>query len=204
LIVLAYHGCDIHAARDLLSGSAFELSNKSYDWLGTGAYFWEDDIVRAYQWARERRPSAPCVVGAVIELGNCLDLTKQSGIRAVKAAHRTFMVMQATSQAPVPQNEAPSRTNTQDRVLRKLDRAVIDHLHRVYRESSSKDGGKTKEFDTVRALFPEGEAIYEGAGFWEKTHVQIAVRKPEQVLGVFRVPVHQRLAMKLPDFYSGL
>jgi hypothetical protein len=61
-----------------------------------------------------------------------------------------------------------------------------------------------REFDTVRALFPEGEELYENAGFREKTHIQIAVRKPRQELGVFRIPAWRLRELSLPDFYRQL
>jgi hypothetical protein len=87
-------------------------------------------------------------------------------------------------------------------VLRYLDRAVIDHLHENYKAASQsgKGGG---EFDTVRALFPEGDPIYENAGFWEKTHIQVAVRRATQILGVFRIPSHQLEFLGLPNLYAG-
>ncbi len=185
-----------------MSGSPFKLSNKPYDWLGAGAYFWEDDVERAYAWARERRPLAPCVVGAVIELGNCLDLTKQSGIRIVEFAFKSYVELQERSGQAVPRNEPGRDSKPSDLVLRLLDSAVIDHLHSIYDKASQVDGGNNRKFDTVRAMFPEGKAIYEGAGFLEKTHVQIAVRRPEQILGVFRIPQHQMRRLGLPDFYS--
>jgi len=37
----------------------------------------------------------------------------------------------------------------------------------------------------------EGEPIYESAGFYSKTHVQIAVCNPACIKGVFRVPKEQ-------------
>ena len=89
-------------------------------------------------------------------------------------------------------------------VLRHLDRAVIDHLHAEYKAVAMKTGGRVREFDTVRALFPEGELVYPGAGFWEKTHVQIAVRNPNNVLGVFRIPHHELELLELPNMYSGM
>jgi len=203
-IVLGYHGCTKQAAQLLLSGSCFELSNKPYDWLGAGSYFWEDDVVRAYQWACERRSTAPCVVGAVIELGNCLDLTKQTGILAVKAAYESYVKMQRTADQPIPVNKPAPSGSQLDMGLRYLDRAVIDHLHQVYASASERSGGKTREFDTVRAMFPEGRPLYDEAGFREKTHVQIAIRDPkqEQILGVFRVPSHQLKQLSLPDIYG--
>jgi hypothetical protein len=51
-------------------------------------------------------------------------------------------------------------------------------------------------------MFPEGEPLYDNAGFLEKTHVQIAVRKQEQVLGVFRVPAHQLAELGIPNLYN--
>ncbi len=157
---------------------------------------------RAYEWAKERRPEAPCVVGAVIELGNCLDLTKQSGVRIVDFAYRAYIALQERSGQAIPRNEPGRGSKPSDRVLRLLDSAVIDHVHSAYQKASQEDGGKTREFDTVRAMFPEGRPPYEGAGFLEKTHVQIAVRRPEQVLGVFRIPQHQLFRLGMPNLYS--
>ncbi|HZY62172.1 MAG TPA: hypothetical protein VFE38_06555 [Edaphobacter sp.] len=198
-IVLGYHGCSARTAHDLLSGSQFNPSNKPYDWLGSGSYFWESDILRAYEWAKERRSSAPCIVGAVIELGNCLDLTTQAGVRAVKVAYESYVNLQKKTGNALPKNKAGENSKPGDRVLRYLDRAVIDHLHANYKASQS---GGMREFDTVRALFPEGYSIYEDAGFWDKTHVQIAVRRQTQILGVFRVPMHQLKNLDISDPYA--
>lgn len=203
-VVLAYHGCDQAAAQALLSGSTFLASNRPYDWLGSGTYFWEGDIARAYQWALEHRPQAPTVVGAAIDLGRCLDLTTQSGIQAVKIAHASYLRLQRKIGQPLPANQSAKGSRPRDFVLRYLDRAVINHLHQQYaRESALR--GISLEFDTVRALFPEGHPLYENAGFMEKTHVQIAVRNQRQVLGVFRVPAWQLTELGLPlDIYSTL
>ncbi|MGA7236293.1 MAG: hypothetical protein WBY44_11470 [Bryobacteraceae bacterium] len=45
--------------------------------------------------------------------------------------------------------------------------------------------------DTFRGVFIEGEPLYPGAGFYAKTHVQIVVRNPNCIKGVFRVPAIQ-------------
>jgi hypothetical protein len=192
-------------AQYLLGGRQFKSSDKPWDWLGNGAYFWEADIVRAYEWARERRAGSPCVVGAAIDLGNCLDLTTRTGILAAKAAYKSFAELQATRGQSLPVNRAAPSGKPSDVGLRLLDRAVIDHLHSLYQSASENDGGKTKEFDTVRAMFGEGDPIYDNSGFKEKTLVQISVRKIEQILGVFRVPVWQLAELNLPlDIYSKL
>ncbi|MBS1813608.1 MAG: hypothetical protein JSS87_01900 [Acidobacteria bacterium] len=198
-IVLGYHGCDQATAQKLLSGSSFVESNQPWDWLGSGAYFWEWDAVRAYTWALERRSNAPCIVGAAIDLGHCLDLTTQSGILAVAAAYRSYKELQEQAGKALPQNR-PKRNdqNPKDRALRFLDKAVIEHLHQSFKEASLQRGTPYQEFQTVRALFPEGEELYENAGFLSRTHVQIAVRVPAQIRGVFRIPVDECKKVDIP------
>src|SRR5215207_8245372 len=73
-IVLGYHGCDPAFAEDLLLGRVpiadWELSQNPYDWLGHGIYFWEFAPYRARSWDDKGG-----VIGAIIQLGVCLDLT---------------------------------------------------------------------------------------------------------------------------------
>lgn len=203
-VVLGYHGCAATTAQGLLSGLDFQVSNKLYDWLGEGAYFWEWDPARAYAWARERRPMEPCVVGAAIELGNCLDLTQQSGVAAVRRAHISFERLQSRLKEKPLKNLPGKGSNPGDRVLRFLDRAVIDHLHAFNRKQAKLHPGQAREFDTVRALFPEGDAVYPTSGFQEKTHVQIAVKQIAVIRGVFRLPRAELDRHGLPaDLYAG-
>jgi hypothetical protein len=201
-IILAYHGCDLPTAQLLLGGSPFEASNMPYDWLGTGSYFWEADIQRAHDWALKRRPQSPCVVGAVIELGNCLDLTQQASIVAVEAAYHSYVELQRKTEQAIAENKPGSGTLREDRVLRLLDRAVIDHLHTTYKKASERTGGRVREFDTVRALFPEGEELYPNSGFRKKTHIQIAVKTAACIRGVFRVPPTELAELGIPTLYQ--
>ena len=201
-IVLAYHGCDLETAHELLGGSPFQPSTQDYDWLGAGSYFWESDVVRAYQWATEKRRKFknPSVVGAVIELGNCLDLTTQAGIAAVKVAYEGFKSLNERNGTPLPKNEDPKNDPTGDKILRRLDCAVMNYLFEIQKAAQKADT-QSQAFSTVRALFPEGDELYADAGFWEKTHIQICVREPEQIHGVFRIPEWQQVELGLPELY---
>jgi hypothetical protein len=185
-----------------MGGSLFMPSTEDYDWLGSGSYFWESDVVRAYQWAIEprRKFSHPSVVGAAIELGNCLDLTTQSGIAAVKVAYEGFKSLNQKTGTPLPRNIDPAKDPTGDKILRRLDCAVMNYLFEIQKIAQESDSNG-QPFSTVRALFPEGDELYLDAGFWEKTHVQICVREPQQILGVFRIPEWQRIELGLPDLY---
>lgn len=184
--VLGYHGCDEAVAAGLVSGKKFRKSENAYDWLGSGVYFWESNPLRGLEFARELkdRPaskiSEPSVVGAVIELGHCLDLLSSTGVQAVKLAHDDFLKMCETAGTEVPKNHLGD-----DLLLRNLDCAVINHLHEV-REKAG-----LPAFDTVRGVFLEGGRIYEKSGFRAKTHIQICVRDQGCIKGVFRVPEDQ-------------
>jgi hypothetical protein len=80
--------------------------------------------------------------------------------------------------------------NAPDGLLRRLDCAVIQMVHTIRSDRGD------QPIDSVKGVFIEGDPIYEGSGFHEKTHVQIAVRNPECIKGVFRVPSFQLRSIK--------
>jgi hypothetical protein len=187
--VLGYHGCDRSIAEDLLLNKPFEPSENDYDWLGSGIYFWEANPSRGLAWAKELQQhekgksnqiKEPCVIGAVIELGYCLDLISSTGLEFVKAGYRDFAEVIKATGIKMPRNEGGN-----DLFLRHLDCAVINHIHDVNKSANR------LQFDTVRCVFLEGQPIYETSGFHEKTHIQICVRNPKNIKGVFRVPTDQ-------------
>lgn len=201
-LVLAYHGCKLETAQKLLGGSPFLPSRKDYDWLGTGIYFWENDVIRAYRWATEarRKFKSPSVVGAVIDLGHCLDLTTQSGIDAVKLAYDEYKLTAEEVGKPLPQNADPANEGDGNKILRRLDCAVMNYLYEIV-ETAQESDPKSQLYATVRAMFPEGRELYPGAGFLSKTHIQLCVRASAQILGVFRIPEWQREELDLPVLY---
>jgi len=153
----------------------------NFDWLGEGIYFWEANPTRGLEFAREAmtrngsKIKDPYVVGAVIDLGACLDLTTSFGVSAVCRGYESLRASFNETQKPLPQN-------TPDQLRRYLDCAVINRVHAIFAEN------KLPPFDTVRGVFTEGGPAYEGAGLSVKTHIQIAVRNPACIKGVFRVP----------------
>jgi hypothetical protein len=187
--VLAYHGCDRSTAEHLLKYQPFKASANEYDWLGSGVYFWESNPARGLEWARylrkarkgkQKRIHEPYVVGAVIDLGYCLDLFSSTGIEFVKAAYMDFRIYVKRSGGEMPQNKGGA-----DLLQRSLDCAVINHIHAVNKRDNK------RSFDTVRGVFLEGKPIYETSGFYEKTHIQICVRTLGNIKAVFRVPSDQ-------------
>lgn len=187
--VLGYHGCERSVAARAVGGEINLLqSSRDFDWLGPGAYFWESDPQRALEWARWKANRGdyahPAVIGAVIDLRNCLDLVTREDLDLVRAAHRSFLRMQQMAGLPVPRNRSAPGQPDADRVLRFLDCAVIRHLQSIL-ETQSTGEGQIEPFDTVRGMFTEGRRIYAGSGFRQKNHVQIAVRNNGCIRGLF-------------------
>jgi hypothetical protein len=184
--VLGYHGCDRDVGERLIAGSPFVASENEYDWLGSGVYFWEANPRRGLEFAiqlqrwrmgKANQIKEPFVVGAAIDPGFCLDLTTSTGIQAVASTHPDFLEYCAKANVRVPANEGGP-----DFVFRRLDCAVINHLHKI------RETARLPPFETVRGVFIEGRRIYPESGFFEKTHVQLCVRDLSCIKGVFRVP----------------
>ena len=182
--VLGYHGCDAEIGEAILAGkTTLARSEKAYDWLGPGSYFWESDPRRAWEWAEARKKQnlikKAFVIGAVIDLGNCLDLLSRDSLELLGEAHKDLVAIfrAAPEGTAFPENKGGDG----DKLLRFLDCAVIKVLHQSQAEKGR------EPFDTVRGLFTEGETIYPGSGFKQKTHVQIAVCRDDCIKGYFRV-----------------
>jgi hypothetical protein len=182
-LVIGYHGCDRTLVERIVSGKKdLKPSQNTWDWLGHGIYFWEDSHERALRWADEPprrhrgRIKTPGVLGAVIDLGNCLNLTDTSALSLVKSAYQTYMEACVTSGAIPAKNHGPKL------LIRDLDCVVMETLHELRQKERKQP---LQPFDTVRGFFMEGQALYDTAGFRELDHIQICVRSPKQIIGYF-------------------
>lgn len=182
--VYGFHGMDKQTAEKILrQEDEFKHSNNDYDWLGKGTYFWENNFERAKQYAVEdskrqkTKIKDPFVLGTVIDLGNCLDLLDQEYLDFLRVAYDDLkLTLESEGKAlPVNQGFGP---NDFDFRKRELDCAVIRWAHELAREHGT-------HFDTVRAAFWEGEALYPNAGFRQQNHIQIAVLNPNCIKGIF-------------------
>lgn len=185
--VLGFHGCDESLVKAVISGKKdLNPSENDYDWLGHGMYFWESDHERALAWAKhlQKHPERgkvvikkPAVLGAIIDLGHCLNLIESHSLSLIQGAYNSFKVLQESSGQELPKN-TPLK-NSEDLLKRNLDCAVIEYFHTWWSDQ------KQESFDSVRGVFWEGSELYPNAGFKEKNHIQICVRNPNCIKGYF-------------------
>ena len=195
-LVLAFHGCDLSVFESVIyKHKHLKNSENDHDWLGHGAYFWEHNLERAWEWAKDgvNNPKSsikePTVIGAIIDLGNCLNLMDSQNIKILKKQFEIFNYEIKYSDTMMPLNKNKSGDN--DLLLRYLDCAVIENLHQERKIN------KQDSFDSVRGVFFEGNEIYKTSGFREKTHIQICVRNPNCIKGYF-VPQSKDSVWSIP------
>jgi hypothetical protein len=185
--VLGFHGCDRAVAEVVLSGKQpLKPSENNYDWLGHGIYFWENNPGRAMDYAQRLKATPkrtrgvvldPFVIGAVVDLGHCLNLLESKSLSLLKSAYELLNQAATTSGVKLPKNK-----RVQGEVLiRHLDCAVIEAVHEV----NENEGGRP--YDSVLGVFMEGQPLYDGTEFRERNHIQICVRNPNCIKGFFRV-----------------
>ncbi|MDP2214930.1 hypothetical protein [Phenylobacterium sp.] len=188
--VLGYHGCEKSVGMAALRREiVLKPSAKGFDWLGRGVYFWEGDPQRAWEWAMWKKGRGeykePFVIGTVIDLGNCLDLTARENIDLLPDAYEGVVAEMAKAGKKLPQNVNAPDDPFKDKLLRYLDYAVIEKVHASIEEAAAARVTGVEPFDTVRGLFQEGDRAYPEGGIFAKSHTQIAVRNLKAIKGVF-------------------
>ena len=171
--VLAYHGCDPAFAARVLTGEVeiadWKPSTNEYDWLGHGIYFWEYAPERALTWGNRPSAARGGVIGAIVQLGNCLDLTDIKDTQLLADSFESVREEYEREGIELP-------TNRDGRNY--LDCLVINELC----EDAAERGIL---FQTVRCPFLEGGEVFPGSMIQSQSHVQLVVRNPANILGVF-------------------
>jgi hypothetical protein len=180
-IVIGYHGCDRKVALAVVMGEkSLNQSRNDYDWLGHGVYYWEDDPRIALEWAEScaragTHPiSEPAVLGAAIDLTDCLNLVQTEAYALVAEAFKALKANCLAAGETLPTNGGFGEG------ARYLDCSVFETLHALREE-----GGQP--YASVRAFFPEGEPVFPGAGIRKRDHIQICMRDQRRILGHFLV-----------------
>lgn len=178
-LVFGFHGCDKITFNNVISGGEMiKFSANTYDWLGSGMYFWERDPERALLWAKNKDDiSEPAVIGAIIDLGHCLDLTRHENMLYLQEGFMFLEWSCLRANKPLPRNHGKKKSG--DVLLRDLDCSVINMIHQLNEKRNR------KPYDSVRGIFIEGEPVFPGACIYEFTHTQLCIRNPNCIRGFF-------------------
>ena len=206
--VIGYHGTGLTAALQIVNHIGdFVPSERDYDWLGKGVYFWEYAPKQALAWARlrqrqyakkasktaddERRATEPlAVVACMIRLGFCLDLTEPDNILFVQDVFKDYKEKLESAGEPLPANE---------RHYRRLDRAVFEYAY-AFIEATQPNS----RVDTARGVYVptlKANRVWEGSWIARDTHIQLCVRSSASILGTW---LHYPTGLEVNDVCQAL
>lgn len=154
-----------------------------WDWLGHGIYFWENSPSRAQEFAtqsslrRNSKIKKPAILGAVLDLGNCLDLLDYNNLQFLKKSYEALKKFDP--QFEFTHNLMSPKEGSSELLLRNLDCSVVEMAHELTKAEN------LPPFDSVKAVFWEGNLLYPNAGFREKNHIQICIRNPNCIKDFF-------------------
>lgn len=194
-LLIGFHGCE-RSVRDklLMNPNDYKISQKPFDWLGHGLYFWENNYDRALEWATEKKNrggiTEPAVIGAVLSLGYCCDFLEKRYIKLLAYYFNNMKSRYELLGQELPQNKDLKNDTHKDKILRYLDCTAIEFMHakilnQVKNDMAGKEYSNYKIFDSTRGVFTEGGPVFEGSGLFEKSHIQICIRNPNCIQGFF-------------------
>lgn len=175
--VVAFHGTSAATAAKLVAGATFGQSENDDDWLGHGVYFWEYAPQQAWWWAERRYGANAAVVGALVRLGDCIDLLDPSNAKLLRIAHDQLVATMKDAGKALPKN-----ANTH----KYRDCAVFNYLYEKLR-------GEGFAVESCRAVFvplvpKKGlPRLWERSGVLDGAHIQLCVREANNILAVWSV-----------------
>src|SRR3569833_1507346 len=168
--VVGFHSCDRDLGIRLINGQdKIQPSDNAWDWLGRSSYFWEQDPSRAFQYTYETAAGVqknktaaktPFIVGAIIDLGKCLNLVEVDSLKILEEAYHGLKNIRDAANQQMPVNRGNNRA---------LDCDVINYIHKSNKQN------ELPPYDTIRCAFPEGEPAFPGSMITSRLHIQICV-----------------------------
>jgi hypothetical protein len=206
--VVGYHGTTLSVALSLITRvTDFVWSERDYDWLGRGVYFWEYAPKQALNFAKirqhqlkkkknktpeeEHRANEPlAVVACMIRLGFCLDLTEPENVEYLAEIFDSYKESMTLADEELPRNT---------RKYRKLDRAVFEYAYKVIETEKPK-----LKVDTARGVYVPTDVakrIWEGSWISRDAHIQLCVRNPASLLGIW---LYHPIGLEVKDVCQAL
>jgi len=173
--IVGFHGTTAASADRLVAGEACKASDKDDEWFGKGIYFWEYAPKQAWWWAKRfKKYDQPCVIGALIRLGNCFDLLDPKNLEVLRETQSRLVKLLHDAGAEVPTNK---------RHHRYLDCAVFNFFYKEAEDAET-------PIDSARAVcvpIASAKRIWKGSWIYDEAHIQICVRNSKNILAVWHV-----------------
>lgn len=171
-------------------GNGFAPSRNGYDWLGDGAYLWEDDLDRTTDWAKKRFPSKYAVVGVLLRLQGCMDLQTQRGfwLKTLQAEYAEIRNVHRRKRIKLP---------GQTHGANMLDCLVFNS---AIRRMAVERGILVR---SVREMFIEGKPAWWRSAIRTQSHIQVAVRDDSIIEGVWVLQTPEEFADADRILYGG-
>ena len=166
-----YHGTSISAVEGI-KASGFLPSTRTWDWLGDGAYFFQDAPMRAWEWAKQQHPSEPAVLCASIRLDGCIDLLDIPWVMVMAGVYGNYRARRAAAGQPLPHQDSSTGN-------RQLDRRVFNYAANILEQQGERVAA-------IRGVFQEGAPIFPNSGLYDRSHVQIAIRDRSLIEEIWR------------------
>lgn len=175
--VIGYHGTRRETALKIVTQeTTYRPSRNEDDWLGHGIYFWEHAPQQAWWWAKRRYAESAkiAVLGAVIRLGNCLDLLDPANGRRLQDFHRD-LVKAYKAEGKTPRKNANNH--------KYLDCETCEYAYAALNQGGFK-------VDSSRGVYvPTGSKARLWTRSWlsKDAHIQLCIREPSCILGTWLV-----------------
>lgn len=179
-IAIGHHGTTVATARKLADREEhFKAKQNEGDWLGIGAYFWQDAPMRARYWAQKKYKGQAAVVSAKINLKDALDLLDLTDFLELQILQEAFLEFEKSSgttytQKPlkildgvvyVPKPGVAGFINDRDQAFLEFAIPILQETRR-------------SNITAIRAAFVYGRAMHATSFLFDWAHVQICVREP--------------------------
>jgi hypothetical protein len=206
--VVGYHGTGLASALRIVNRvESFRWSERDFDWLGGGIYFWEYAPKQALAFAKirqrqygKKREKTPydhhrateslAVIACMIRLGFCLDLTEPENVEYIGKVFESYKEAKGMANAPLPTNRHH---------YRKLDCEIFNFAYKVIEDSEP-----NLKVDTTRGVYVPTDGskrVWDGSWISRDTHIQLCVRNPASILGTW---LHYPTGLEVNDVCRGL
>lgn len=180
--IRALHATTQDIATTILQ-EGFKNSQNSYDWLGSGIYFFQEAPNFAYHWATQDRKEGQlddvALIAADIDVTGFIDLLDYEWGGTLKDTYRSLDEQGDPDFRKVQERQQEFVLGSDKRQGHWLDRYVLEASVTMLEANDIYITG-------IRSAFWEGSRLYPKSHLMDRQHIQIAVREVSAIKNLWR------------------